>query len=153
MTHYRSLFAKFFAVIMLVGISTISQPAKAQNNDCSKIVDLLCDAFNQYSYLIRQCASVDEFAAIDDDAIMERLSVTDISTDCFQYQLTKDDKAKLIRSTDKFFDTMIDKMYEFCGDRIDRNQVALMVEPSRKKATQQIMEADTALQALAAFHF
>lgn len=119
---------KVFSFIFLMSFMLVSFHAKA--DDCSKTMDVVSDAFNKMSQQVNQCRTLEEFNNLNFDNILEQVDIRNFSEECFYATFTPADKSKLKKSINNFSDTVVNKVYEFAGGMLSKEEIRKEMAPT-----------------------
>lgn len=136
---------KFLGKISKIGLLLffVMSASVLRAQECSKTVDVLCDAFNKMAFQVSQCQTLEGLNQIDFNTVVENSGAEDIPDSCMQYRLTKEDKMRLKASVNKFVDATVDKVYDLAGGIISKEQLNQEMEPTRKQFVKAIDDSVT----------
>ena len=127
----------------MLAVILMSFAVTANAADCSKIVDLTCQAFSNMNKQVDACTSLEELSALDFGSAMNGLNDEDIPDSCLQYHLTKADKTKLKNSIRGFAINNVNKMYDLSGGILSKYYIQSVMEGEFRKVYDAIDKADT----------
>ena len=136
---------KIFKVArVMLAVILISFAVTANAADCSKIVDLTCQAFSNMNKQVDACNSLEELSALDFGSAMNGLDdVNDLPDSCIQYHLTKADKTKLKNSIRDLANNVVNKIYDLSGGILSKDYIQSMMDGEFSKIYDAIDKADT----------
>ena len=96
--------------LIVMTISLTSFESKAQN--CGDCIDTICKGYDTTAAQLNATTSMEQLMSIDFVTRMTE-ATNGIDENCYSYELTQEDKNKLIKSFDGVINTLIDKANEF----------------------------------------
>lgn len=135
---------KFFTIgKMTFAFIFIFFALSANAADCSKVVDVMCQAFSNMNKDVNTCKSLDELSNLDFENCMNGINPEDVPDSCLQYRMTRSDKTKLKNSIKGFTDNLVNKMYELSGGIISKDFLKNEVDKEMSKFYKAVDDAET----------
>lgn len=100
----------------------------ANATDCSKAIDVVCQAINNMNKDVNACKSLEELSSLDFENCMNGVDADDLPDYCLKYRLTGDDKTKLRNSMKGFRENIVNKMYELSGGVISKDEIGSLMD-------------------------
>lgn len=115
----KKIFKTSWALIAMMLVFSVS----CAGSKGQQAVDMIADAFNDMAKEVEKCTSINDLENLDFSGIGMKTGADDIDDSCKDYELTSADKSKLKKSFHNFYDAVVDKMVDFMGGLISRDDL------------------------------
>ena len=129
--------------VMIAAIALFAVSSMQAADQCSKVVDVMCNAFQQMADEANKCTSLEQLTTLDFDSVATNVNADDIPDSCLQYKLNASDKKRLKASIDNFSNSLVNKMYDLSGGIISKQYIQQQMDVEMSKFKKAVDNAVT----------